>query len=220
MIVLAVGLFAACASGKPHQLVDQASGPREVVEIQSALLVRGFPPGPVDGIVGEKTRAAIAAYQRSHELEVTGYIDQPLKHSLLQRSGALSVVASSGVHNLRPLSPPFSGELGTFLKRRYGSAASGRPFAAPAWLDVVQASLAAQPGQGEAVIVMAWSAGDRQISRLSIFRRVADGYTEILGPVGNRGFEFPGSVTNGLRDIAIDAGSGYRLWRFDGAGYR
>lgn len=219
-VVLTVGLFAACTSSKPRQLTDQTSGPGEVVEIQSALLVRGFPPGPVDGVVGEKTRAAIAAYQRSYGLEATGYIDRPLKRSLLRHSGALSMVAGSGVHNLRPLSPPFPGELGAFLRRRYGPVASARPFAAPAWLDVVQASLAAQPGRGEAVIVTAWSAGDRQTSQLSIFRRVAGGYTEILGPVENRGFEFPGSLTQGFRDIAVDAGRGYRLWRFDGEGYR
>jgi len=41
-----------------------------VRRIQSALVDRGYDPGPVDGRSGPRTRAAIAAYQRDHGLLV------------------------------------------------------------------------------------------------------------------------------------------------------
>lgn len=39
------------------------AGPAETREVQTCLKMRGFDPGPVDGISGGKTRAAIAAYE-------------------------------------------------------------------------------------------------------------------------------------------------------------
>ena len=50
--------------------------------VQEQLARRGYYHGPVDGIVGRGTRAAIAAYQRNHDLEVTGNINAPLLRSL------------------------------------------------------------------------------------------------------------------------------------------
>ena len=41
-----------------------------VRRIQSALVERGYDPGPIDGRSGPRTRAAIAAYQRDHGLLV------------------------------------------------------------------------------------------------------------------------------------------------------
>lgn len=58
---------------------DAASIPTEV---QEQLSRRGYYKGPIDGIVGAGTRAAISAYQRSHGLEMSGNIDTPLIRSL------------------------------------------------------------------------------------------------------------------------------------------
>jgi hypothetical protein len=44
------------------------------VQVQAALSQQGYYNGPVDGIVGPGTRAAIAAYQRDNGLPVTGTI--------------------------------------------------------------------------------------------------------------------------------------------------
>lgn len=52
------------------------------VPVQEKLTRKGYYHGPIDGIVGPGTRAAIAAYQRDHGLEVTGTIDGPLLRSL------------------------------------------------------------------------------------------------------------------------------------------
>ena len=50
--------------------------------MQSELASRGFYSGPIDGIIGPVTRAAIRRYQANHGLPVTGFIDGKLIRSL------------------------------------------------------------------------------------------------------------------------------------------
>ena len=49
---------------------------------QSALKAAGFDPGPIDGITGKKTRAAIAAFQKAKSLPVTSKFDKATKAAL------------------------------------------------------------------------------------------------------------------------------------------
>lgn len=49
--------------------------PRFVREAQQALRDLGYQPGPVDGLVGPRTREALARYQRSQKIQVTGRLD-------------------------------------------------------------------------------------------------------------------------------------------------
>jgi len=51
-------------------------------QVQEALSRQGYYQGPIDGIVGPGTQAAIAAYQRDNGLPVTGAVDGGLIHSL------------------------------------------------------------------------------------------------------------------------------------------
>lgn len=46
-----------------------------VVALQLALARRGISSGPVDGVVGSQTRAALRVFQRSQGLKVTGMVD-------------------------------------------------------------------------------------------------------------------------------------------------
>lgn len=55
-----------------------------VAEIQRALARLGFDPGPIDGIVGAKTRAAIKAYQAARDLEPSGFISVDLAARVLR----------------------------------------------------------------------------------------------------------------------------------------
>jgi peptidoglycan hydrolase-like protein with peptidoglycan-binding domain len=52
------------------------------VQIQQALARQGYYQGPIDGIVGHGTQAAIAAYQRDNGLRVTGTINGGLLDAL------------------------------------------------------------------------------------------------------------------------------------------
>jgi hypothetical protein len=50
----------------------------DVATIQRSLTALGHSPGPVDGIIGPRTRAAIKSYQRSQGLTVDGFATQGL----------------------------------------------------------------------------------------------------------------------------------------------
>jgi peptidoglycan hydrolase-like protein with peptidoglycan-binding domain len=49
--------------------------PRFVREAQRTLRDLGYQPGPVDGVVGPKTKDALAKYQRSERIQVTSRLD-------------------------------------------------------------------------------------------------------------------------------------------------
>lgn len=53
-----------------------------VVKAQTRLQQEGFKPGPIDGIMGPRTRAALRAYQTEHGLEATGRLDGPTLEKL------------------------------------------------------------------------------------------------------------------------------------------
>jgi peptidoglycan hydrolase-like protein with peptidoglycan-binding domain len=44
-------------------------------EVQQALSESGYNPGPIDGIMGDKTKKALSEYQKDNGLEVTGAIN-------------------------------------------------------------------------------------------------------------------------------------------------
>jgi len=48
---------------------------RDTRAAQEALKTQGHDPGPIDGRMGPKTRAAITDYQRKNDLTVTGTLD-------------------------------------------------------------------------------------------------------------------------------------------------
>ena len=44
--------------------------------VQTALAAEGFDPGPVDGDFGPATREALRAWQRAHDLDISGYLNR------------------------------------------------------------------------------------------------------------------------------------------------
>jgi len=56
---------------------------RAVANIQAILNDNGYDAGPVDGLMGQKTRDAIIAFQRDNGLPANGNVDQSLVESLL-----------------------------------------------------------------------------------------------------------------------------------------
>ena len=51
------------------------SEPRFIREAQRTLGELGYRPGPIDGVVGRRTQGALARYQRSEGIPVTGHLD-------------------------------------------------------------------------------------------------------------------------------------------------
>lgn len=68
---------------REEEIIGRVSGhnPR-VEEIQNALREAGFDPGPVDGVMGAQTRAAIRGLQKSKGLKATGKIDSKTQLAL------------------------------------------------------------------------------------------------------------------------------------------
>ncbi len=68
--------------GAPQAVAAQPSLNQAVTNLQSQLAARGYDPGPIDGMMGERTRAAIRAYQRDRQMPVDGQVSQALVASL------------------------------------------------------------------------------------------------------------------------------------------
>ena len=56
-----------------------------VVEAQERLALKGYSPGPADGMLGPQTQAAIRAFQEASGQEPTGRVDNTLLDSLRER---------------------------------------------------------------------------------------------------------------------------------------
>lgn len=74
------------AEGVPRTATPNPSAPDPVVkEAQQILTARGFNPGAIDGWMGEKTRAAVIAYQQAHPHLVVDGILGPATLAQLRR---------------------------------------------------------------------------------------------------------------------------------------
>lgn len=78
-----------------------ASLPRSqtIEAVQRKLVENGYEPGPVDGVQGNMTMAAIMAYQHDHDLPVTGLASSQLLKNMILGG---SVGGSSGSELVSP----------------------------------------------------------------------------------------------------------------------
>ncbi|GIX11844.1 serine protease [Elioraea sp.] len=71
--------FTAAVPGRPRATASApapADGQAGVAAVQRALEALGYDPGPADGVLGPRTREAIAAFQRDRGLPTTGVPDR------------------------------------------------------------------------------------------------------------------------------------------------
>jgi peptidoglycan hydrolase-like protein with peptidoglycan-binding domain len=66
----------------------RARGSDEIRQTQQALKDKGFDPGPIDGQMGPRTRAALIDYQMREKLTATGRLDSKTKEQLLSAPAA------------------------------------------------------------------------------------------------------------------------------------
>ena len=69
--------FASVAQPKPVPHAKPSAGQdADILKVQQALKEKGHDPGPVDGILGPSTRAALQAFQKSQGLDPSGRLDR------------------------------------------------------------------------------------------------------------------------------------------------
>ena len=80
--------------------------------VQEALVEKGFDPGPVDGILGPKTKAALMKFQESAGLTANGEVDDATKSGLLSSMSAAPSAVSPAPSPVSafaiPTTPAFS----------------------------------------------------------------------------------------------------------------
>jgi peptidoglycan hydrolase-like protein with peptidoglycan-binding domain len=78
MVVASLAVLLEGPAGSGLARTDQKPAPpapRFVREAQRTLRELGYQPGPIDGVVGPKTKDALARYQRAERIQVTGRLD-------------------------------------------------------------------------------------------------------------------------------------------------
>jgi hypothetical protein len=65
-----------------------STDPELIAELQRALAAAGFPPGPADGVFGERTQAAVVAFQQANGLPVDGIVGPETAEALNSASAA------------------------------------------------------------------------------------------------------------------------------------
>src|SRR5207245_1666520 len=78
------------------KIAAQTESSAEIRQAQLALKEKGHDPGPIDGIHGPRTSAALRAYQKAENIKVTGRLDADTKSHLMgQASGGATVPSAS-----------------------------------------------------------------------------------------------------------------------------
>ncbi len=90
----------------------------ETVAIQIALEHQGYSPGLIDGIIGSKTRIALAALQSASDLPVTGEMNDATREILEPDSGKAFAPVRISTEDLAEVDPPPRDWLGRSRKRR------------------------------------------------------------------------------------------------------
>jgi hypothetical protein len=78
--------------GSPHAGTDKMGAGQNsmthVKQAQQALKEKGYDPGPIDGVMGARTKEAIKSFQSASNLQVTGSLDAETSQQLGISSGS------------------------------------------------------------------------------------------------------------------------------------
>jgi peptidoglycan hydrolase-like protein with peptidoglycan-binding domain len=88
LVVTAAALVIGAGAGvMPSGAAERGA---DVARAQEALKQQGHDPGPIDGVYGPRTAAALKAYQQSQQLEVTGQLDDATLARLGEHPSAMA----------------------------------------------------------------------------------------------------------------------------------
>jgi len=85
MPTLVIALVVSLLGAWPTVIAAAALTPDQIKQAQESLKAEGLHPGPVDGVVGPRTRQALRAYQAREGLPQTGDLDDTTFHRLAPR---------------------------------------------------------------------------------------------------------------------------------------
>ena len=69
-------------SSMPAMGMNGGAGSERVRSAQKALQEKGMEPGPIDGVMGPKTMAALKAFQKDQKLSESGRLDDQTREKL------------------------------------------------------------------------------------------------------------------------------------------
>ena len=85
----------ASPSASPITSAPTPAPATQAASAQQRLKEAGYYSGPVDGVIGPNTEAALRAYQRDHRLDVTGQLDSQTVRTLMSEAAAVARTAPS-----------------------------------------------------------------------------------------------------------------------------
>ena len=97
---------------KKPEMGKITTGGKDSREVQEALKAKGNDPGPIDGRMGPKTRAALKAFQEANGLKATGQLDDQTADKL-----GVSKTTSMGTKMKKEKTEPMSKEPTTKEKK-------------------------------------------------------------------------------------------------------
>lgn len=84
-------------SGSSHTATSNRGSGSHVKEVQQALKDKGYDPGPIDGVMGAKTKEALKSFQSASNLSATGTLNSQTAEKLGVQSSSSSSGSSSSM---------------------------------------------------------------------------------------------------------------------------
>jgi len=81
-------------SGSSGTAMSNRGSGSHIKEVQQALKDKGYDPGPVDGVMGSKTKDALKSFQSASNLSATGTLNSETAEKLGVQSGSSSSMGS------------------------------------------------------------------------------------------------------------------------------
>ena len=93
------------------KIAAQTESSADIRQAQMALKDKGHAPGPIDGVHGPRTSAALRAYQKAENIKVTGRLDSETKSHLMGQAstGATATTPSASPAAEKPSAAPSAG---------------------------------------------------------------------------------------------------------------